>query len=78
MDQNNQILIYQSFILSRGMRKEWRTEFENSRIWKAFLFAAGNAPLGNAPVQRKCAVSDFGRRLKACKDWEEKYFTGVL
>ena len=32
MDQNNQILIYQSFILSRGMRKEWRTEFENSRI----------------------------------------------
>ena len=49
MDQNNQILIYQSFILSRGMRKEWRTEFENSRIWKAFLFAAGNAPLGNAP-----------------------------
>ncbi len=32
MDQNNQILIYQSFILSRGMRKEWQTEFENSRI----------------------------------------------
>lgn len=26
----------------------------------------------------KCAVSDLGRRLKVCKDWEEKNFTGVL